>query len=331
VRACVFAGPSLGRLRPRLPDGVVLLPPAARGDLYRAALRGPRAIGLVDGYFDGVPAVAHKEILWALCNGIHVLGAASMGALRAAELAAHGMRGVGEVFRAYAAGEIEADDEVAVLHGPAEAGWVGLSEATVNVRATLRAAVDRGVLDRAAAEAVALAAGGVFYKERTWPTLMRSAATAGVRREDLTRLEAWLPEGRVDQKGADALLLLDELSALLAADPPPFRPAFAFEHSQIWDELAADASAGLRESDETNPEIAALLLGELQLGPEACAPLAERALAASWRCARPGGPASSPGRGWNGGGWSGCASSTACSAPRTARRGSPRARSTRAG
>ena len=73
---------------------LAVLPPAARGDLYRAALAGPQVIGLIDGYFDGVPAVAHKEILWALDQGIRVLGAASMGALRAAELRAlrHGGR-----------------------------------------------------------------------------------------------------------------------------------------------------------------------------------------------------------------------------------------------
>lgn len=281
MRACVFAGPSLGRLRPDLPDGVVLLPPAARGDLYRAALRGPRVIGLIDGYFDGVPAVAHKEILWALDRGIHVLGASSMGALRAAELSPYGMRGVGEVFRAYAAGEVEADDEVAVLHGPAEAGWVGLSEAMVNVRATLRAAHNQGVLDRAAAEAVTLAAGGLFYKERTWPAVAQAAAASGVGERDLARFAAWLPRGRVDQKRADALLLLDEVATLLAADPPPFRPTFAFESTQIWDDLAAEAApAGSDENDETNPAIAALLLGELRLGSEeACRPLVDRALA----------------------------------------------------
>jgi hypothetical protein len=202
-----------------------------------------------------------------------------MGALRAAELASYGMRGVGEVFRAYADGEIEADDEVAVLHGPAEAGWVSLSEAMVNVRATLRAAQDQGVLDEKAAASVALAANGLFYKERTWPAVVRS--TSGVAREDLARLEAWLPQGRVDQKRADALLLLDELSSLLAADAPPFTPGFAFEHSQIWDELAAEAArAGPGSDDGTNPGTAALLLGELRLGPEAASrPLAERALA----------------------------------------------------
>ena len=65
-----------------------------------AAVRdGATAIGLVDGYFGGAAAVWHKEILYALSLGVRVLGASSMGALRAAECAAYGMEPVGEIAR----------------------------------------------------------------------------------------------------------------------------------------------------------------------------------------------------------------------------------------
>ena len=47
------------------------MPPVAQGDIYRAVRRRPRAIGIIDGYFEGVPAVWHKEILWAMAQGIH--------------------------------------------------------------------------------------------------------------------------------------------------------------------------------------------------------------------------------------------------------------------
>ena len=60
--------------------------PSAQGDVYRVAQERPSAIGIVDGYFEGVLSVWHKEILWAMAEGIHVFGSASMGALRAAEL-----------------------------------------------------------------------------------------------------------------------------------------------------------------------------------------------------------------------------------------------------
>ena len=49
-------------------------PPVGQGDVYRAATRyRPRAIGIVDGYFHQVPSVWHKEILWAMAEGIHDL------------------------------------------------------------------------------------------------------------------------------------------------------------------------------------------------------------------------------------------------------------------
>jgi hypothetical protein len=87
----VFLGPTLSHDDARDVLDAEYLPPAAHGDVLRAALRRPRAIALVDGVFERVPAVWHKEILFALSEGIHVYGAASMGALRAAELDAFGM------------------------------------------------------------------------------------------------------------------------------------------------------------------------------------------------------------------------------------------------
>ena len=54
------------------------------------------------------------------------------------------MRGVGRIYAAYRDGAIDADDEVAVLHGPAEVRFMPLTEALVNVRATMAAAVFRG-------------------------------------------------------------------------------------------------------------------------------------------------------------------------------------------
>ena len=89
----VFLGPTLGHddARALLPNAR-FLPPARQGDVYRAVrAHDPKKIGLVDGVFLNVPAVWHREILWALEQGVEVFGAASMGALRAAELDDFGM------------------------------------------------------------------------------------------------------------------------------------------------------------------------------------------------------------------------------------------------
>jgi hypothetical protein len=134
----VFAGPSLPA-RPdaawrSLLDRCELRPPARRGDVLAALARHPRTIVLVDGYYFTVPAVTHKELLYALDAGVRVIGAASLGALRAAELEPFGMTGVGEVFARYRSGEIEGDDEVALLHAAEEHGYRPLTVALVEVR-----------------------------------------------------------------------------------------------------------------------------------------------------------------------------------------------------
>jgi hypothetical protein len=147
VSVYVFVGPTLRQAEVEaVIPGAVCLPPPAQGDVYRVAQRRCEAIGIIDGYFSGAPSVWHKEILWALAERIPVFGSASMGALRAAELHTFGMRGVGRIFEAFRDGEVEDDDEVAVVHGPAELGYLVLSEPMFNIRATLARAEAAAVI-----------------------------------------------------------------------------------------------------------------------------------------------------------------------------------------
>lgn len=147
----VFAGPTLPR-EPG-PDWRALLdacdvrPPARRGDLLAALACHPRTIVLLDGYYFTVPSVTHKELLYALDAGVRVIGAASLGALRAAELEPFGMVGVGTVFDGYKTGALDGDDEVALLHASAEHGYRPITVALVEVRHALeRLAVDAAAL-----------------------------------------------------------------------------------------------------------------------------------------------------------------------------------------
>src|SRR5262245_59945039 len=142
----VFTGPTLSAQEAYDELDAIYLPPVAQGDVYRVARTKPLAIGIIDGYFERVPSVWHKEILWAMQEGVHVFGSASMGALRAAELCSFGMEGVGEIFEAYRDGVLESDDDVAIIHGSADMGYVALSEAMVNIRRTLADAVSAGVI-----------------------------------------------------------------------------------------------------------------------------------------------------------------------------------------
>jgi hypothetical protein len=73
VRVVVFCGPTLPaeRVRHELNAGSApnrdeifpeIRPPASRGDVLAAALSRPNVIALIDGYFDRVPSVWHKEL-----------------------------------------------------------------------------------------------------------------------------------------------------------------------------------------------------------------------------------------------------------------------------
>ena len=236
----VFTGPTLSHAEGHARLSAIFLPPAAQGDVYRAALERPKAIAIIDGYFERVPAVTHKEILWAMAEGVHVLGAASMGALRAAELALFGMEGVGSVYEAYARGELTADDEVAVAHAPAEEGYRSTSEAMINIRATLRAAEGAGVLGAEARAELERIAKETFYPDRCYPILLARAAKAGLPAAVLEALRAFLPAGRVDQKRLDALALLDVLGARFAGAVEPKRVAWQFEHTDAWEAVITD-------------------------------------------------------------------------------------------
>ena len=238
---CVFLGPSLTLAEARATLDAVYLPPVRQGDVYRAALRyRPRAIGVIDGYFDQVPAVWHKEILWAMAQGIHVFGSASMGALRAAELAGFGMRGVGVIFEAYRSGvlmpfegeDFEDDDEVAVVHGPPETGYVAVSEAMVNIRLSLAAAEQTGVIRAATRDAVAAIAKSLFYPQRRYQQVLARAAQQGLAAGELDALRAWLPAGGVNQKRLDALAML---AAMHDLGPEPMQVKYRFEHTTMWE------------------------------------------------------------------------------------------------
>ncbi|MGN7292797.1 TfuA-like protein [Rhizobium sp. SAFR-030] len=201
----VFVGPSLPDAAAVAGGSVDIRPPARQGDVMRALEDGASAIGLIDGFFEMVAPVWHKELLFALSQGVPVLGAASMGALRAAECEAFGMLGIGRIFDDYAFGARVDDADVALLHGPAELCYPSLTVPIVNLDATLENAVRLDILDPSQAARLAEAGRSLFYKNRTWKSM---ASVAGV---DGTWLRAIVSDAFVDQKRSDACLLLDKL------------------------------------------------------------------------------------------------------------------------
>jgi hypothetical protein len=233
----VFTGPTLPPDDVRQHLDAVCAPPVSQGDVYQASLDGPWAIAIIDGYFERVPAVWHKEILWAMARGIHVFGAASMGAIRASELAQYGMVGIGQIFEDFHRGTITDDDEVAVRHEQGSNGFRAVSEAMVNLRATFREAMRSAIISDATQTALVTIGKGLFYAERTYPAVLEKARKAGIDVAELDRLQAWLPAGRVDQKRRDAVEMLEHIADLAARDRAPMRPTFTFEHTDMWEQV----------------------------------------------------------------------------------------------
>ncbi len=265
MTAYVFVGPTLAPERVRAIGDFVCLPPVAQGDVYRIVQAGAGAIGLIDGYFEGMPAVWHKEILWALSRGVHVFGSASMGALRGAELCAFGMHRVGQIFEAYRDGVLEDDDEVAVVHGPAEVGYVALSEPMVNIRATVDRAVAERIISAEGGEALTTRAKALFYRLREWEAVAQGHAA--IPAADSAAFRAWLPGGRVDLKAEDATAMLTTMAEWLAGERAPFEASFDFEWTDAWESAIAVSPASAPHSGTALPP--ERVFDELRLDPAA--------------------------------------------------------------
>lgn len=261
----VFVGPTLALADARRELDATYLGPVAQGDVLRAVEARPWAIAIVDGYFAAVPAVWHKEILWALAQGVRVFGASSMGALRAAELEPFGMVGVGQIFAAFRSGAYEDDDEVAIVHGDAGTGFRPLSDAMVDLRATFARAIAEQVIAEPLGADLIARAKAMHYTERSYAAVLAAAERAGLPEGPLARLRAWLPEHRVAQKRLDALELLRTLRDLTEAGPPePFEAGFRFEPTDAWEQLSR-RSGHRHTTTGLDPRITAPLLDELRL------------------------------------------------------------------
>ncbi|MFL5351964.1 TfuA-like protein [Archangium sp.] len=215
----VFLGPSMPEEDALALAPCRVLPPARQGDIWRALSLRPKAIALVDGVFEAQPSVWHHELLAALDAGVAVFGGGSMGALRAAELAPHGMVGVGRIFEAYHRGELVDDSEVALLHADAEHGFRPLTVPLVNVRHAARLAQRAGVLSPREARALVDAAVALFYQDRTWRRVLAAVVEAW-RPATREKWDAWAAGGLEDLKREDARACIHAAAAFLASGAP---------------------------------------------------------------------------------------------------------------
>jgi hypothetical protein len=252
-----FVGPSISRPEvERACPGLDVRPPVRRDDLYRAREQGAWGFVIIDGVFMQEDALSPREVVDVLEDGAFVLGAASMGALRAADCWPAGARGVGLIYRLYRRGVLQSDEDVAVAVS-ADGADTAVSLPLVNVRYAMARAVRHGRLDRPTARRVVSAAASIHYPERTWREVWRRAGPPPA------ELEAYC--ARFDLKRDDAERALAEVrrlladAAALAARHARHRDA-PFVRSETSRERAYDATGGL-DPELLRPRLLDWLIG----------------------------------------------------------------------
>lgn len=223
----VFVGPTLPVDEKLLGHQAVRrLPPARHGDLFDTAIADTDTVVVIDGLYHHSPALRHKEILAVLARGVRVIGAASIGALRAAELWPFGMGGVGNVYRSYRNLEIVGDDEVAVGQDPATGR--ALTWPMVNCRYVINLAVNSRILTGTQAAQLLEALHAIYYPQRSYAAIRAVCRDLGT-----IAFADWIGEQCSEDPYFGDIKRSDALTAVRAAlyGPDPCGPVPAALHT----------------------------------------------------------------------------------------------------
>lgn len=153
---------------------VIYKRPIKRGDLGHDIKENPDIIGIIDGVFHQNSSVGHKEILNVINKGITVVGASSMGALRASELDTLGMTGIGYVYEQYATGKVASDDDVAVMLDSET--LEALSEPLINMEYVFENAVRENIITENQKDELIKIAKSTFYPKRNYSQTLNSSS-----------------------------------------------------------------------------------------------------------------------------------------------------------
>ena len=184
---------------------VIYKRPIKRGDLKEALKEKPDIIGIIDGVFHQNSAVGHREILEVINKGIKVYGASSMGALRASELDVLGMIGVGYCYNEYTSGNVESDDDVAVMLDSDT--LKALSIPLISMDYVFKNAVNKNIITQKQKDDLIAIAKKTYYPKRNYAqTLKESNLDDEIKEKliDFIRLSK-------DIKKEDAILLLETI------------------------------------------------------------------------------------------------------------------------
>lgn len=191
-------------------QGIDLRAPAARGEISAAAADGNAVIALIDGVMIGDYGPSVEEVYEALEKNTVVFGAASIGALRATELCAHGMIGIGWVYKQFVSGALHRDpDLLSLLYG--DRSGLPLTIPQINVIYGLRLLVRHGRLSISVAERVEAQLRDMSYLERS-PAAVGEVLLSYHIAPDIHR---FIVGSDANIKVKDALLCLTQIARLL--------------------------------------------------------------------------------------------------------------------
>jgi TfuA protein len=206
----IFLGPSLSRQKAKNILEADYRPPAKKGDLLRLAdlTKDLAMVGLVDGFFlQDYPPTPIEVYQLATKKNMLLVGAASLGALRAVELEKFGMIGIGKIFELYKTGKIDGDDEVAVTF---EEGRHTLqSEAMIDIRFNLFIARRKGIIDESTKRQITKVAKNVYFPFRNYTDILdMSKRQYPLSESYIESFRAYITSNRESLKERDAIKLL---------------------------------------------------------------------------------------------------------------------------
>jgi hypothetical protein len=211
----IFLGPSLSHEKARKIFDADYRPPARKGDFLRLAADFDvveMAIGFVDGVFlQDYPPTPIEVYHLARKKGVLLVGAASLGALRAVELEKFGMVGIGKIFQLYKTGKVNADDEVAVTFA-SEGDYQLQSEAMIDIRYNLYLAHKKGVINEKAKSMLVRLAKEIYFPHRKYTYILEEARNRYPMLEsEINSFGSYIRSNRKSLKEMDAIRLVKYL------------------------------------------------------------------------------------------------------------------------
>lgn len=212
----VYLGPTLSR-----EEAIKILDadyrdPAKKGDFLMLSRDSDekKYVGFVDGVFlhDYPPSPIEVYHL-ATRKNIELIGASSLGALRAVELEKFGMKGIGKIFQLYKNGIINADDEVAVTF--VRENNVLQSEAMIDIRFNLFLAYKKGVITNQTKKRFAKIAKNIYFPFRNYADIIKLTQQQFPSiHNELESFRSYILKNRDSLKARDAIKLLKYLKTM---------------------------------------------------------------------------------------------------------------------